>query len=51
MKKIAEILFLISFILCGCGIENVVGTDEQRITWFAIFAVVIVSATWMGKGE
>lgn len=51
MKKLIGILFLVSFVLCGCGVENIFGTAEQRVTWFAIFAVVIVSALWLGKGE
>ena len=51
MKKLIGILFLVSFILCGCGIESIFGTTEQRVTWFAIFAVVVVSALWLRKGE
>ena len=44
MKKISGVLFCISFILCGCGVENIFGTEEQRATWFALLVIMIVAA-------
>ena len=49
MKKIIGTLFYISFALCGCGIESVFGTSEQRVTWVAIFTVMLVCGLWLRK--
>lgn len=43
-KKISGVLFCVTFTLCGCGVENVFGTEEQRATWLALFVVMTVAA-------
>ena len=40
--------FLLSFILCGCGAENLFGTIEQRATWIALFVILGICAFALG---
>lgn len=47
MKKLIGALFYISFTLCGCGVQSIFGTLEQRATWIAIFVVTVVAAFWL----
>lgn len=49
MKKLIGALFTISFILCGCGIESIFGTTEQRVTWLALFTVMVISVILLGE--
>lgn len=49
--RLSGILFVITFILCGCGVENIFGTREQRVTWAACFVVLVISAFWLKRGE
>ena len=47
MKKVLGAIFVICFILCGCGIESIFGTTEQRATWLALFTITVISALWL----
>ena len=42
VKKIAGILFLASFILCGCGINSIF--DGHAFEWFFAFVVAVACA-------
>ena len=42
MKK--GVPFLLSFILCGCGVDNIFGTIEQQATWIALFVILGICA-------
>ena len=49
MKKVIGALFVTGFSLCGCGVESIFGTTEQRVTWVAVFTVTVVAGFWLGK--
>lgn len=46
-EKVIGTLFFIGLTLCGCGVESVFGTPEQRATWIAVCVVTIVAAFWL----
>lgn len=48
VKKISGVVFPVSFLLCGCGVENVMGTTEQKIAWLSLFVIMAVSAFCFG---
>lgn len=48
-EKVIGTAFFIGLTLCGCGVESVFGTPEQRATWFAILAVTVVAAFWLNE--
>lgn len=43
-RKVIGTVFFIGFTLCGCGVESLFGTPEQRATWVAIFIVTMAAA-------
>ena len=46
-KNVIGTIFYIGLTLCGCGVESVFGTPEQRTTWVAIAVVTVVAAFWL----
>ncbi len=44
-------LFLISVIFCGCSIDTAFDTPQGTALWGASFAVALISAATMGKGQ
>lgn len=48
VKKISGVVFPVSFLLCGCGVENIMGTTEQKIAWLSLFVIMAVSAFCFG---
>lgn len=47
-KRIVEILFVISFILTGCGIDSIFVSKRDAITWAISVAVLIMCAVSIG---
>lgn len=47
-KRIVEILFVISFILTGCGIDSIFVSKRDAITWAISVAVLIMCAASIG---
>lgn len=43
-KKVAGVIFGISFMLCGCGVENLLGTVEQKAGFIALVVIMAISA-------
>ena len=48
-RKVIGTVFFIGFTLCGCGVESLFGTPEQRATWIAVFVVTITAALWLKR--
>ena len=44
MKRIWGAVIWICFTLCGCGVESIFGTTDQKATWIAIFVAMVVAA-------
>ena len=47
-KRIVEILFVISFILTGCGIDSIFVSKRDAITWVIAATVMIFCAAALG---
>lgn len=43
-KGVAAIIFFFAWLICGCGIESLFGTIEQRATWIAFFVILAICA-------
>lgn len=48
-RKIIEIMFLISFVLTGCGIDSIFEGAKQVATW-AVIALVMIACAWVLGG-
>lgn len=47
-RKAIEVLFVLSFILTGCGIDSIFVSKRDAITWAISLAVLILSAMAIG---
>lgn len=43
-KKLMEIMFVLSFILTGCGIDSLFASEESMWTWIITALVMVISA-------
>lgn len=43
-KKLMEIMFVLSFILTGCGIDSLFTSEESMWTWIITALVTVISA-------
>lgn len=43
-KKLMEIMFVLSFILTGCGIDSLFASEESMWTWIITALVTVISA-------
>ena len=43
-KKLMEIMFVLSFILTGCGIDSLFESEESMWTWIITALVTVISA-------
>jgi len=43
-KWLIEILFVLSFILTGCGIDSLFASEESMWTWIITALVTVISA-------
>lgn len=48
-RKIIEIMFLISFVLTGCGIDSIFEGAKQAATW-TVIALVMIACAWVLGG-
>lgn len=48
MKKAAEILFVLSFFLTGCGVDSIFESKEALCTWIVAAAVTVFCAIAIG---
>lgn len=48
-RKIIEIMFLISFVLTGCGIDSIFEGAKQAATW-TVIALVMIGCAWVLGG-
>lgn len=44
IKKLFEILFVLSFVLTGCGIDSLFVSEESMWTWIITALVTVISA-------
>ncbi len=55
MRNIKEnlicILFVISFILCGCGLDSAFDSTESTLIYVGSFLVLVVTAALIGSGR
>lgn len=47
-RKAIEVLFVLSFILTGCGIDSIFVSKRDAITWAISVAVLIMCAVSIG---
>ncbi len=47
-RKAIEVLFVLSFILTGCGIDSIFVSKRGAITWAISVAVLIMCAVSIG---
>ena len=47
-RKVIEVLFVLSFILTGCGIDSIFVSKRDAITWAIAAAVLILCAMSIG---
>lgn len=47
-RKAVEVLFTISFILTGCGIDSIFISKRDALTWAASAIVLILCAVSLG---
>ena len=47
-RKAIEVLFMLSFILTGCGIDSIFVSKRDAITWAISVAVLIMCAKSIG---
>jgi len=47
-RKVIEVLFVLSFILTGCGIDSIFVSKRDAITWAISVAVLIMCAKSIG---
>ena len=50
-KTLVGGIFVISFMLTGCGIDHAFDSRENAVTWFGVFAVTIITAILLGRSE
>lgn len=43
-KKLMDIMFVLSFILTGCGIDSLFASEESMWTWIITALVTVISA-------
>lgn len=48
MKKVLEILFVLSFFLTGCGVDSIFQSREDLFTWIVAAAVTVLCAIAIG---
>lgn len=48
MKKVLEILFVVSFFLTGCGVDSIFQSGEALFTWIVAAAVTVLCAIAIG---
>lgn len=48
MKKVLEILFVLSFFLTGCGVDSIFQSGESLCTWIVAAAVTVLCAIAIG---
>ena len=49
-RKAIEVLFVLSFILTGCGIDSIFVSKRAALTWAASAIVLVLCAAAMGGG-
>lgn len=47
-RKVIEVLFVLSFILTGCGLDSIFVSKRDAITWTIAAAVLILCAMSIG---
>lgn len=47
--RIIEVIFVVSFILCGCGIESIFSGARELITWLITAVVTLAAAAVLGS--
>lgn len=50
-KRIVEILFVISFILTGCGIDSIFESTSAAVTWVLALITTVLCAMAMGGND
>lgn len=48
MRKVLEILFVVSFFLTGCGVDSIFQSREALCTWIVAAAVTVLCAIAIG---
>ena len=51
MKKVLEILFVLSFFLTGCGVDSIFQSREALFTWIVAAAVTVLCAIAIGGDQ
>ena len=49
-RKAIEVMFTLSFILTGCGIDSIFVSKRAALTWVASAIVLVLCAAAMGGG-
>lgn len=50
-QSISGVLFIISFMICGCGIDSAFESVESFAVWGISMIVLIASAKVLGGGD
>ena len=50
-KKIFELIFVVAFVLCGCGIDSIFSGVAELITWLVTAVVALAAAAVLGSIE
>ena len=51
IKRLIEILFIMSFILTGCGIDSIFESKESMLTWIATAIVTVATGIFVLRGD
>lgn len=47
VKRLLEFLFIMSFILTGCGIDSIFESKESMLTWIAAAIVTVLTGLFV----
>lgn len=47
--KIFELIFVVAFVLCGCGIDSIFSGVAELITWLVTAGVALAAAAVLGS--
>ena len=50
-ESVTGLLFIVSFIICGCGIESAFKDEKSFAVWAISLLVLIASAKVLGGGS
>ena len=51
MKKVAGVLFFLSWLLCGCSIETIFESPKNSVVFIIALAVTVLAAAVITSGD